>query len=306
MTLSPILPFNKLPGLKRDSTDENSLKDLKKASFTLLPDHPNAHTNLRHDTFDDILISRQKQYKDGKTEDLNREKMVQEARQQMEVLIKEHYQEKREKVGTELLYLEQYVKKYKDAIMNNIDFCMKESLDNLKQSDWNDITKLSLTTYRLNGSSMDQTKNIIKTIYEPDRIDLAKNSQRISDFDQNNTLNETIIDLLRDELTATNRPYKQSNTPMKSREDLNGGDTETLDLSMNTLMNSRRDIRPNLLRIIDGIKNVTLMPIKESSVRESFRNSVKGASELESPDVKKDIIGAFQGKHKETPIEGLN
>lgn len=111
---------------------------------------------------------------------------------------------------------------------------------------------------------------------------------------------------MRDELTATNRPYKQSNTPMKSREDLNGGDTETLDLSMNTLMNSRRDIRPNLLRIIDGIKNVTLMPIKESSVRESFRNSVKGASELESPDVKKDIIGAFQGKHKETPIEGLN
>lgn len=101
----------------------------------------------------------------------------------MEVLIKEHYQEKREKVGIELLYLEQYVKKYKDAIMNNIDFCMKESLDNLKQSDWNDITKLSLTTYRLNGSSMDQTKNIIKTIYEPDRIDLAKNSQRISDFD---------------------------------------------------------------------------------------------------------------------------
>lgn len=119
-------------------------------------------------------------------------------------------------------------------------------------------------------------------------------------------MNETIIDLLRDELTATNRPYKQSNTPMKSREDLNGGDTETLDLSMNTLMNSKRDIRPNLLRIIDGIKNVTLMPIKESSVRESFRNSVKGASELESPDVKKDIIGAFQGKHKETPIEGLN
>ena len=80
MTLSPILPFNKLPGLKRDSTDENSLKDLKKASFTLLPDHPNAHSNLVHDTFDDILISRQKQYKDGKTDDLNREKMVQEAR----------------------------------------------------------------------------------------------------------------------------------------------------------------------------------------------------------------------------------
>lgn len=64
---------------------------------------------------------------------------LQEIRANLEQVVQEHYSQKKEKVIVEMLYLEQFVKRYKEVILMNIDECLKDSLAQIRQASLNDI-----------------------------------------------------------------------------------------------------------------------------------------------------------------------
>lgn len=141
----------------------------------------------------------------------------------------------------------------------------------------------------------------MKKIYEQEIFDFSKFLPKQPEVDSdNNTMNETIIELLKGGLTTRN---KNSTFLAKPKEEMVGTDTETLDLSMNTLAGggSRRDSKQALLKIIDTIKNNDLHTIKEVSFKESFKDSFTKSGRCPSELDNSGKIGETDAARRDTP-----
>ncbi len=254
----------------RKSMDGGGLDLLKKASFNLLPDQDPSPNNLVNESFEDVLIGGKNTKAKNAKVDVRKPKTAEEAKAQLENILKEHYNQRKEKVIIEMLYLEQYVKKYKEAILTNLEVCMKEALKHLKTAEWARISDFSLITYNLNHTTIEETKMLVKRLYEQQTIDFNKFITKPLDLEtQNDTLGDTILDILK----ATGK----SKTPMYKKPFSLGDGNETLDLSIQVESSNKKHIKPTVLKIIDQIRNTKdgLQSIKESnSLKESFGGSL--------------------------------
>jgi hypothetical protein len=72
------------------------------------------------------------------------------------------------------MYLELFVKKYKEAILINLDICMKQATKHLQAGSWEAIRSLKLDTFFANPETTESAKNAIKKIYELQTVDFAE------------------------------------------------------------------------------------------------------------------------------------
>lgn len=130
------------------------------------------------------------------------------------------------------MYLELFVKKYKEAMLLNLDICMKKALQQLNVGSLESVMALQLDTYFANPEQLDEAKKSIKKIYELQMIDFRQFSSKQKDI-HNLDCN------LRDDLLTE---IARADPDNKAREEFkfSGGHpctrmlcNETLDLSIN-------------------------------------------------------------------------
>lgn len=155
---------------------------LKKASFNLIPDI-DSEKNLVSDTFEDVMVG--KSEKTSARNPLSARKMItpEEALSQLTAIIREHFELRKEKVIVEMLYLEQFVKKYKMVMLSNLDVCLRQALSDLKESSWESISKFKLDTFNLSTTHFETVKRDIKKIYTAEKIDFTNFRARSSRTD---------------------------------------------------------------------------------------------------------------------------
>lgn len=76
------------------------------------------------------------------------------------------------------MYLELFVKKYKEAILINLDICMKQATQHLQAGSWEAIRSLKLDTFFANPETTESAKNAIKKIYELQTVDFNEFSSQ--------------------------------------------------------------------------------------------------------------------------------
>lgn len=79
------------------------------------------------------------------------------------------------------MYIELFVKKYKEAILINLDICMKQAMQHLQAGSWEAIRSLKLDTFFSNPESTEEVKKSIKKIYELQTIDFSQFSSKPKD-----------------------------------------------------------------------------------------------------------------------------
>ena len=77
-----------------------------------------------------------------------------------------------------MMYLELFLKKYKEAILINLDVCQKQALHQLKADGWKSIRTLKFDTFFANADHIEVAKKNIKSIYESQKIDFSQFSTK--------------------------------------------------------------------------------------------------------------------------------
>lgn len=153
------------------------------------------------------------------------------------------------KVIIEMMYLELFVKKYKEAILTNLDVCMKQSLEHLRSGTWDSIRCLRLDTYFSNPDRSEDAKLSIKKIYERQRIDFAQFSSKTSEMGgyHGEFLEELIIEIAKADILSQPDALVKTRPKGLPRMLCN----ETLDLS---IINANDGLLNGLTSLLDSTK----------------------------------------------------
>jgi hypothetical protein len=207
--------------------NDEDMKILKKASFSLLPDSENK--DLVKETFEDVLSGKPSQKvgsfkKDSQNESKDKSSSVapEDALSQLTTIVKDHFELRKEKVILEMQYLEQYVKKYKSVMLSNLDICMKQALSRLKSMNWESIASFKLDTLTFDTDRFDTVKKEIKKIYVTELVDFKKftrpHKERVVDLGATTTDIVDILDQFRQSEAFAAMEHKKKTAGASSQE----------------------------------------------------------------------------------------
>lgn len=148
-----------------------------------------------------------------------------------------------------MMYLELFVKKYKEAILINLDVCMKQALNHLKIGTWESIRSLKLDTYFANLDQTEDVKKSIKKIYEIQKIDFSQFSSKSTEMEgfKGEFLEDLILEIAKADAFSNADPSVKTHPKDYPRMLCN----DTLDLS---IMNAQDGLQKGLVSMLDSAK----------------------------------------------------
>ena len=149
-----------------------------------------------------------------------------------------------------MMYLELFIKKYKEAILINLDVCMKQALQTLEAGSWECIRSLKLDTYNSNLEQTEKAKASIKKIFELQKIDFAEFATHPVEMEgfQGEFLEDLFMEIAKADAINREDPSMKTRNWKEGRRMLCN---ETLDLS---IMNVNDGIQNGLTSMLDSSK----------------------------------------------------
>lgn len=148
-----------------------------------------------------------------------------------------------------MMYIELFVKKYKEAILINLDVCMKQALQHLRSETWESIRTLKIDTYFSSNERTEDVKKSIKKIYQIQNIDFSQFSSKpleMQDF-KGEFFDDLLAEIARADAIALDEKTKKNQFGENPRMLCN----ETLDLS---IMNANEGVQKGLISILESNK----------------------------------------------------
>lgn len=198
-----------------------------------------------------------------------------------------------------MMYLELFVKKYKEAILINLDVCMKQALQHLKIGTWESIRSLKLDTYFANLDYTEEAKRSIKKIYEIQKIDFSQFSSKPTELEgfKGEFLEDLILGIAKADVFSNADPSVKTHLKDYPRMLCN----DTLDLS---IINAQDGLQKGLISMLDSAKKnpepllgpssvnpekkfVAASNFKQKTLRDQTPPRRRGIGEVRSAEIKK-------------------